>query len=66
MRLARSMHVPAGSVLGGIMGSVLGVITTMAVAELSFAFVGLYFAIRPRLRYLLAMNNIDQADFNIQ
>lgn len=48
------------------MGSVLGVITTMEVAALSFAFVSLYSAIRPRLRYLLAMNNIDQADFNIQ
>jgi MFS family permease len=60
-----TLTVPIGSLLGGIMGSIVGVVTTTAVAAFSFAFVSLYFAIRPRLRNLPAVNNIDQAEFNI-
>jgi hypothetical protein len=60
-----TLTVPIGSFLGGIMGSLVGVVTTMAVAALSFAFVSLYFAIRPRLRSLPAMDDIDQGDFAI-
>ena len=57
--------VPIGSFLGGVVGSALGVVTTMAVAAVSFAFVSLYFAIRPRLRHLPAMNDIDPAAFGV-
>ena len=61
-----TLTVPIGSFLGGIMGSLIGVVTTMAVAAVSFAFVSLYFAIRPRLRSLPAMENIDQGEFGIR
>lgn len=61
-----TLTVPIGSFLGGIVSSALGVVTTMAVAAFGFGFVSLYFAIRPRLRHLPAMNNIDSAEFNIR
>lgn len=61
-----TLTVPIGSFLGGTVSSTLGVVTTMAVAAFSFGFVSLYFAIRPRLRHLPAMNNIDSAEFNIR
>lgn len=61
-----TLTVPIGSFLGGTMGSLVGVVTTMAVAAFSFAFVSLYFAIRPRLRSLPAMDNIDQGEFGIR
>jgi len=59
-----TLTVPIGSFLSGVMGSVVGVVTTMAVAAFSFAFVSLYFTIRPRLRSLPAMDNIDQGEFS--
>ncbi|WP_231187476.1 MFS transporter [Haladaptatus sp. DYF46] len=61
-----TLTVPIGSFFGGIMGSLVGVVTTMAVAALSFAFVSCYFAIRSRLRSLPAMDDIDQGDFGIR
>lgn len=59
-----TLTVPIGSFLGGIVSSAVGVVTTMTVAAFSFGFVSLYFAIRPRLRHLPAMNDIDQTEFN--
>ncbi|EMA41250.1 MFS transporter [Halococcus hamelinensis] len=58
-----TLTVPVGSFLGGIVGSRVGVVTTMAVAAFGFAFVSLYFAIRPRLRSLPAMDDIDRGEF---
>lgn len=60
-----TLTVPIGSFLGGIMGGAVGVVTTMAVAAFSFAFVSLYFAVHPRLRSLPAVNDIDKTAFNI-
>lgn len=60
------LTVPIGSFLGGVVGSLFGVVPTMAVASLSFAFVSLYFAIRPRLRALPAMDGLDRGEFGIR
>jgi MFS family permease len=60
-----TLTVPVGSFLGGIVGSRVGVVTTMAVAAFGFAFVSLYFAIRPRLRSLPAMDDIDRGELGI-
>ena len=61
-----TLTVPIGSFLGGIVGSRIGVVTTMAVAAFGFAFVSLYFAIRPRLRSLPAMDDIGQGEFGVR
>lgn len=61
-----TLTVPIGSFLGGTVSSAVGVVTTMAVAAFGFGFVSLYFAIRPRLRHLPAMNDIDPTEFNIR
>ncbi|HET7324555.1 MAG TPA: MFS transporter [Halococcus sp.] len=59
-----TLTVPIGSFLGGIMSSAFGVVTTMAIAAFGFGFVSCYFALRPRLRRLPAMDNIDPTEFN--
>jgi MFS family permease len=61
-----TLTVPIGSFLGGIMSGAVGAVTTMAVAASGFGFVSLYFALRPRLRHLPAMNNIDATEFSIR
>ncbi|WP_440008181.1 MFS transporter [Halomicrococcus sp. SG-WS-1] len=58
-----TLTVPFGSLLGGIAGSTFGVVPTMAVAAFSFAFVSLYFSLRPRLRRLPAVDNIKEEKF---
>ncbi|WP_232703532.1 MFS transporter [Halobacterium wangiae] len=58
-----TLTVPFGSLLGGVAGSTVGVVPTMAVAAFSFAFVSLYFSLRPRLRRLPAVDNIEEEAF---
>lgn len=58
-----TLTVPFGSLLGGIAGSTLGIIPTMAVAAFSFAFVSLFFTLRPHLRRLPAVDTIDRTAF---
>ncbi|RBI62402.1 MFS transporter [halophilic archaeon] len=58
-----TLTVPFGSLLGGIAGSTLGVVPTMAVAAFSFAFVSLFFTLRPHLRRLPAVDNVDRTEF---
>lgn len=58
-----TLTVPFGSLFGGIAGSMLGVVPTMTVAAFSFAFVSLFFTLRPHLRRLPAIDNIDRTDF---
>jgi MFS family permease len=61
-----TLTVPIGSFLGGIVSSAVGIVMTMTIAAFSFGFVSLYCAIRPRLRHLPAMNDIDPTEFNIR
>lgn len=57
---------PLGSLVGGLVAEQLGTITMMGLAAFGFGFVGLCFALRPSLRDLPAMNNVDPAAFNIR
>lgn len=52
--------------LGGVVGSTIRTLNTMAVAGLIHGFVGLFYAVRPCLRRLPAMNDIDPAEFDIR
>lgn len=63
---ASALTLPIGALLGGVVGSTIGSIITMTVAGLGFGFVSLYSALRPRLRRLPAMNDIDPSEFNIR
>jgi MFS family permease len=56
---------PLGSLVGGLIAEQLGTMTTMGLAAFGFGFAGLYFALRPSLRRLPAMNDIDPTEFNI-
>ena len=60
-----TMTLPVGSLLGGAVSSILGVITTMGIAALGFGVASLYFALRPPLRRLPPMNDINVTDFNV-
>jgi MFS family permease len=57
---------PLGSLVGGLIAEQLGTITMMGLTAFGFGFVGLCFALRPSLRCLPAMNNVDPAEFNIR
>lgn len=57
---------PIGSLVGGLIAEGLGTRTTMGLAAFGFGFAGLYFAVRPRLRRLPAMNDIDPDEFNVE
>ena len=63
---ASTLTLPIGALLGGVAGSEIGAVSTIAVAGLGFGFVSLYSALRPRLRRLPAMSDIDPERFNIQ
>ncbi|WP_323192164.1 MFS transporter [Halostella sp. PRR32] len=62
---ASTLTLPIGALLGGVVGSVIGTLNTMAVAGLLLGFVSLFYAARPRLRRLPAMNDIDPEEFDI-
>lgn len=57
---------PVGALVGGLVAEFIGTTTTMGLAAVGFGFAGLYFAIRPPLRGLPAMTNVDRSEFNIQ
>jgi MFS family permease len=63
---ASMLSLPIGALLGGIVGSLIGTVSTMAIGGLTLGFVSLFYAVRPRLRRLPAMNNIDPKEFNVQ
>lgn len=63
---ASTLTLPIGAVLGGAVGSIIGSVSTMAIAGLTFGFVSLYSVLRPPLRRLPAMTDIDPTEFNIR
>jgi Transmembrane secretion effector len=62
---ASTLLLPVGALLGGVVGSTFGSVNTMAAAGLTLGFVSLAYAVRPRLRCLPAMNDIDPEEFGI-
>ncbi|HET7323483.1 MAG TPA: MFS transporter [Halococcus sp.] len=62
---ASTLTLPIGALLGGVAGNIIGSVSTMAVAGLGFGFVSCFYALRPRLRRLPAMNDIDPTKFKI-
>jgi MFS family permease len=62
---ASTLTLPIGALIGGVVGSIIGAVSTMAIAGLAFGVVSLYSALRPPLRRLPAMNDIDPTEFNI-
>ena len=63
---ASMISLPIGALLGGVVGSLIGTVNTMAIGGLTLGFVSLFYTVRPRLRRLPAMNNIDSKEFNAQ
>jgi len=63
---ASTLLLPIGALFGGVIGSTIGTLNTMAVAGLTLGFVSLLFAVRPRLRRLPSINDIDPEEFNIR
>jgi predicted MFS family arabinose efflux permease len=62
---ASTLSLPIGALLGGVVGSIIGTVNTMAIGGLTLGFVSLFYAVRPRLRRLPAMNDIDPSEFNL-
>jgi MFS family permease len=62
---ASGATLPLGSLVGGLVGEVLGVTTTMGLAAFGFGFTGLYVLLRPRLRRLPAVADADPAAFDV-
>ncbi|WP_227357077.1 MFS transporter [Haladaptatus salinisoli] len=62
---ASTLTLPVGALLGGVAGSVIGTPSTMAIAGSTLGFASLVYAVRPRLRRLPAMNDIDPEEFDI-
>ena len=56
---------PVGSLVGGVVAEWVGVTTTMGLAAFGFGFAGLYFALRPSLRRLPAVDDADPTDFDL-
>ena len=62
---ASTATLPIGSLAGGFIAQRIGTTTTMGLAAAGFGFAGLYFALRPSLRRLPAMNDVDPAEFDV-
>jgi MFS family permease len=62
---ASGATLPLGSLVGGLVGEVLGTTTTMGLAAFGFGFTGLYVLVRPRLRRLPAVADADPAAFDV-
>jgi MFS family permease len=62
---ASAATLPTGSLVGGFIAEQLGTVTTMGLAALGFGFVGIYFAVRPSLRRLPAMNDVDPSALDV-
>lgn len=57
---------PIGSLIGGFVAEQLGTRLTIGLAAFGFGFAGLYFVLRPSLRRLSAVDDIDPEEFNVQ
>ncbi|MFC7072256.1 MFS transporter [Halovenus rubra] len=62
---ASTATLPLGSLIGGGVAELLGTTTTMGLAGLGFGVVGLYFALRPRLRQIPAISEADSETFDL-
>ncbi|MFC7213898.1 MFS transporter [Saliphagus sp. GCM10025334] len=62
---ASGARLPLGSLVGGLIATVVGPTTTMGLAAFGFGFTGLYVLMRPRLRRLPAVVNADPAAFDV-
>jgi hypothetical protein len=62
---ASTATLPIGSLAGGFIAQRIGTTTTMGLAAAGFGFVGLYFALRPSLRQLPAVNSADPTEFDV-
>ncbi len=62
---ASTATLPVGSLLGGVVGQVVGATTAMGVAVFGFAFTGAAFLLRPRLRRIPAVGDADASQFAI-
>lgn len=62
---ASTLTLPVGALIGGLVASRIGTLSTMAVAGLLLGFVSLFYAVRPRLCRLPAVDGIDSAEYNI-
>lgn len=58
---ASTVTLPLGSLVGGYVAEGLGTTTTLGLAALGFGVAGLYFALRPPLRRLPAVGDVDPA-----
>jgi MFS family permease len=62
---ASGATLPLGSLVGGVVGELLGTRTTMELAAFGFGFTGLYLLVRPQLRELPAVADADPAAFDV-
>lgn len=63
---AATATLPLGSLVGGLIGAVVGTTTTMALAAAGFGFVGVYFLLRPSLRSIPSIREAEPGDFGLQ
>lgn len=63
---ASTATLPIGSLLGGLIGDLIGPTTTMGLAAFGFGFAGLYFVVRPSLRRLPAVEDATLEDFDVR
>lgn len=62
---ASTATLPIGSLVGGYIAEPLGIVPTMGMAAFGFGFAGLYFALRPSLRGLPSIKNVNRSELNI-
>nr|WP_303647874.1 MFS transporter [Haloarchaeobius amylolyticus] len=62
---ASGATLPLGSLLGGVVGEVLGTTTTMGLTAFGFGFTALYVLVRPRLRGLPSVAEAEPEDFAV-
>lgn len=62
---ASTATLPVGSLLGGVAATLLDARTAMALGATGFAFVGLWFCLRPRLRRLPSVRAATPAAFDV-
>jgi MFS family permease len=62
---ASTATLPVGSLLGGVVGQVVGAPTAMALAAFGFAFTGVAFLLRRRLRRIPAVGDADASQFAV-
>jgi MFS family permease len=63
---AATATLPVGSLVGGFVAEMLDPMMTLALAASGFGFMGLWYALRPPLRALPAIADVDPAAFDIE